>query len=411
MSAAQPAAGPPKLRLPALRNPQFLRYWIGVSLALTGGWMRITVQGYLVYEMTDDPFMLGMVSFLSALPQLVLAPFTGLVVDRYNRRTILAVTQAFIVLNATVLATLQVTGVLTVSQILVLAILFGVANAFDWPARLSLVPNMVTRDELQSAVALNSASFNGARIVGPAVGGALIGIIGIAACFYLSAFAFLPSVIILMTIVIDRAPRPETKQSPVQNILAGYRYIWGEKTLRSLLSVDLIPVIFGMSVFALLPALARDVYNQGSGGLGLLYSAHGVGALTGVMTVAMMSGVRRRGRLVMTFVTLFAVMLLVFSLAPVLWMGLVIVLTLGVFASLYSTLSDTLLQVVVEDEYRGRVMSVYSTFWGLTPIGYLQAGFIAARWSVQTAIFVNGLIVLIYVVILVLKAPEIRRLD
>lgn len=411
MNAVQPVTNPPKSRLPALQNPQFLRYWIGVSLALTGGWMRITVQGYLVYEMTDDPFMLGMVSFLSALPQLLLAPFIGVVVDRYNRRTILALTQAFIVVNALVLATLEATGVLTVSQILVLAILFGIASAFDWPARLSLVPNMVTRDELQSAVALNSASFNGARIVGPAVGGGLIGIIGVAACFYLSAFAFLPSVIILMTIVIDRTAQPETKTSAMQNIIAGYRYIWGEKTLRSLLSVDLIPVVFGMSVFALLPALARDVYDQGSGGLGLLYSAHGVGALSGVMIVALMSGVRRRGRLVLTFVTLFALMLLVFAFTPVLWMGLLVVLTLGIFASLYSTFSDTLLQLVVEDEYRGRVMSVYSTFWGLTPIGYLQAGFIAARWSVQTAIFVNGLIVLVYVVILTLKAPEIRQLD
>ena len=208
----------------------------------------------------------------------LLSPIVGVVVDRFDRRKVLFATQAFMASTLFTLATLDALGVLAVSHILIIATLAGAASAFDWPARLSLVPNIVSRNELQSAVAFNSASFNGARIAGPAIGGFLIGIIGTAACFYLSAFAFLPSMVVLMTLTIDRAVASGVPESPIQNLLSGYRYIWTYPTLRSLLSVDLVPVMFGMSFFALLPALSRDVYNEGSQGLGLLYSADGAGS-------------------------------------------------------------------------------------------------------------------------------------
>jgi MFS family permease len=395
----------------ALRNPQFLRFWIAVTLALTGLWIRITVQGYLVYELTNDEFMLGLVGFLSAIPVLILSPVVGVVVDRFERRKVLFATQSFMAVNLFTLATLDAVGALQVHHILIISSLAGAASAFDWPARLSLVPNLVTRNELQSAVALNSASFNTARIMGPAMGGALIGVIGTAACFYLSAVAFLPSLVVLATLVIDRRTRSEVRESPIQNLLAGYRYIWRYPTLRSLLSVDLVPVMFGMSFFALLPALSRDVYGSGSGGLGLLYSADGAGAFIGVMIVAFMTRMRRRGNMVLLFVTLFAVVQILFALAPNLWVGMILIFVLGGVGALYATLADTLIQTVIEDEYRGRVMAVYSTFWGLTPIGYLQAGFVASVWGTQTAIFVNGVIVLVYAIGLVRWAPEVRRLN
>jgi MFS family permease len=395
----------------SLRNPQFLRFWIAITLALTGLWVRITVQGYLVYDMTDDKFLLGLVGFLSALPVLILSPVVGVVVDRFDRRKVLFATQAFMATTLLTLATLDALGVLAVYHILIIATLAGAASAFDWPARLSLVPNIVARDELQSAVAFNSASFNGARIVGPAVGGFLIGIIGTAACFYLSAFAFLPSMVVLMTLTIDRSIPSGVAESPIQNLLSGYRYIWNFPTLRSLLSVDLVPVMFGMSFFALLPALSRDVYGQGSRGLGLLYSADGAGAFAGVMIVASLTGLRHRGKLVLTFVTMFAVFLILFALAPNIWIGMILIAVLGISSALYGTLADTLIQTIVDDQYRGRVMAVYSTFWGLTPIGYLQAGWVASVWGTQTAIFVNGCVVLVYVIALSIFNADVRRLD
>lgn len=355
--------------------------------------------------------MLGLVGFLSAIPVLLLSPVVETVVDRFDRRKVLLGTQLFMVSTLLALATLDATGLLEVYHILIIATLAGAASAFDWPARLSLVPAMVTRDELQSAVALNSASFNGARIIGPVIGGLLIGVIGTAACFYLSAFAFVPSMVVLLTLAIDQTTPKKEHESPIQNVMAGYRYIWQFPMLRSLLSVDLIPLMFGMSFFSLLPALTRDVYGTGSSGLGLLYAADGAGAFLGVLAVAALTGLRRRGRLVIIFVGLFAVFQIAFALAPNLWLGMLLIFALGAFGSLYATLADTLIQTIISDEYRGRVMAVYSTFWGLTPVGYLQAGIIASIWGVQTAIFVNGVIVLLYVLALVRWNPEVRTLE
>lgn len=403
-------AEPPR-RFVALRNPNFRPFWIAITLALTGLWVRITVQGYLVYELTEDKFLLGLVGFLSALPVLFLSPIVGVVVDRFDRRTVLLVTQLVTAGLLLAMATLDGLGTLTVTHIMVISTLAGAASAFDWPARLSIVPNIVRPAEVPNAVALNSASFNGARIVGPVIGGGLVGVIGTAACFYLSAAAFFPSIIVLLTLAIDRTSPSRHLERPLATLVSGYRYIWHFPTLRSLLSVDLIPVMFGMSFFALLPALTKDVYRVGSGGLGLLYAADGVGAFVGVMAVASLTRMRGRGRILLIGVFLFAVFQIAFAAAPNLAIGMVLILLLGLVGSVYATINDTLIMGMVEDDYRGRVMAVYSTFWGLTPIGYLEAGFVASRWGTQTAIAVNGVIVLVYVLALIRWNPEVRRLD
>lgn len=395
----------------ALRNPAFLTFWIAITLALTGLWVRITVQGYLVYELTDDRFLLGLVGFLSALPVLLLSPIVGVVVDRFDRRRVLLLTQTFMAGLLGLMATLDALGALTATQIMVITTLAGAASAFDWPARLSIVPNIVRPHEVPNAVALNSASFNTARIIGPVIGGGLLGIIGTAACFFLSAAAFLPSIVVLMTLSIDRVLPVGERERPLATLVGGYRYIWRFPTLRSLLSVDLVPVMFGMSFFALLPALAKDVYAVDSRGLGLLYAADGVGAFAGVMAVAALPRMRRRGRMVIGGVFAFAILQIVFAAAPTLAIGMAVIALLGFVGSFYATVNDTLIMGLVEDDYRGRVMAVYSTFWGLTPIGYLQAGFIASHWGTQTAIAVNGVIVLLYVLALARWNPEVRALD
>jgi MFS family permease len=403
---------PENRRFAALHNPTFLRFWLAITLALAGLWVRITVQGYLIYDLSDDKFLLGLAGFVSAVPVLLLSPVVGVVVDRFERKRVLLATQTFMALCLFALATLDAIGVLTVTHILIIATLAGGASAFDWPARLSLVPNLVTDDELQSAVALNSAAFNGARIIGPVIGGALIGVIGTALCFYLSAFAFLPSILFLLTLTLDRRlPDQRPGESPLQNLLGGYRYIWQSSTLRSLLSVDLFPVMFGMSFFALLPAVTRDIYDTGSGGLGLVYAADGAGAFLGVMAIALLTGLRHRGRLVIVGVFLFAVLQIGFAAAPTLIIGMALIFLMGCVGSVYATLNDTLVQTVVDDEYRGRVMAVYSTFWGLTPIGYLEAGYVASHWGTQLAIGVNGVIVLLYVLALIRWNPQIRTLQ
>lgn len=399
-------------RFIALHNPRFLTFWVAITLALSGLWIRITVQGYLVYDLSDDRFLLGLVGFLGALPVLFLSPIVGVVVDRFDRRKVLLATQFVMAGLMLTLGLLDATGTLTVTHIMVISMLSGAASAFDWPARLSIVPNMVTPEELSNAVALNAASFNTARIVGPVLGGVLIGVIGTAACFFLSGAAFIPSIVVLLTLTIDRVvSKAAEREQPMKALTSGYRYIWKFPTLRGLLSVDLIPVMFGMSFFALLPAVAKDVYGSGSDGLGLLYGAEGVGAFAGVFIVASLTRLRRRGRLVLGGVFLFGVLQIAFALAPTLYLGMAAILLLGFVASFYATINDTLIMGLVTDDYRGRVMAVYSTFWGLTPIGYLQAGIIASRWGTQVAIAVSGAIVLVYVLALFRWNPEVRYLD
>ncbi len=395
----------------ALRNPLFLRFWIAITLALTGLWVRITVQGYLVYELTEDPFLLGLVGFVNSIPTLLLSPVVGVVADRFERRRVLLVTQSVTALALLALGVLDASGHLTVNHILIISAIAGMASAFDWPARLSIVPNLVKRHEMQSAVALNSASFNGARILGPVIGGVLLGIIGTAACFFLAAGAFVPSLVVVATLTIDRTLPTGKRESPLSNLVAGYRYIWNFPAVRSLLSVDLIPVMFGMSFFALLPAIAKDVYDGGSRQLGFLYAADGAGAVLGVLAVATLTSLRNRGRLVLIFVFAFSILLMLFAISPNLWIGLIMIFLLGVSSALYGTLADTLIQTLIDDAFRGRVMAVYSTFWGMTPVGYLLAGTIASQWNTQAAIFINGMIVCVYVIALTITNPGLRRLQ
>jgi MFS family permease len=280
---------------------------------------------------------------------------------------------------------------------MVIAVVVGTASGFDWPARLSLMPSLVDKHQLQSAVALNASAFNAARVVGPAVAGLLIAAVGVAACFYLNALMYIPFILVLATLSIDTTlPATARRENPVQGLLAGYRYIWRTPTIRGLLSVDIIPLMFGISYFTLAPAIARDVLGLPSSGLGVLLAANGIGHLAGTLIVAASGSRRRRGRIVVFGVAVFAILVILFarSTNPLLSGGLI--LCIGLVSSIYGTLNDTLLQTNLDEAYRGRVMAVYSMFWGLTPIGSLEAGLLANFIGVQTALAFNGFIILLY---------------
>ncbi len=255
----------------ALNSRPFRLFWTTILLSLTGVWVRITAQGWLIYELTSDPFLLGLVSFCQAAPVLIASPIAGSILDRVNRRKVLLSVQVVVASAMFVLATLVATGRVEVWHVMLCAIVVGTASGFDWPARLSLVPALVDSQQLQSAVALNAAAFNGSRVIGPVVAGVLIGSVGAATCFYLNAAMYLPFVFVLATLSIDTAqPARAGRAGPFQDLLQGYRYIWGTPTIRGLLSVDIIPLMFGISYFTLAPAIARDVLGLTSQGLGLL---------------------------------------------------------------------------------------------------------------------------------------------
>ena len=395
----------------ALRSRPFLLFWTTIALSLTGVWVRITAQGWLVYDLTDDEFLLGLVSFCQAAPVLVASPVAGALLDRVDRRRVLLVVQLVIAGTMFVLATLVASGAVRIWHVMVLAVVAGTASGFDWPARLSLVPSLVPPAHLQSAVALNAAAINGSRVVGPVVAGLLIGAFGVSLCFYLNAVMYLPFIVVLASLSLDRAlPSPSRSTPALANLLDGYRYIWRTPTIRGLLSVDVVPLMFGVSYLTLAPAIARDVLGLGGQGLGLLLAANGVGYLAGTLLVAAMSGTRRRGRIVVLGVAGYGVGIVCFALSGQAILSGGLILLLGLVASVYATLNDTLVQTLVDDEYRGRVLAVYSMLWGLTPIGALEAGLLASSVGVQAALAVNGAVILLYLPFLI-RATVVPRID
>ena len=381
----------------ALESRPFLLFWTSISLSLTGVWIRITAQGWLVYELTSNAFLLGLVTFVQAAPVLIASPIAGALLDRVDRRKVLLAVQVVVAIATLVLATLTAAGRVEVWHVMVIAFIVGTASGFDWPARLSLVPSLVNNRQLQSAVALNAAAFNGSRVIGPAIAGLLIATVGVAACFFLNAVMYVPFILVLASLAADTAlPSSQRETGPLQDLVEGYRYIWRTPTIRGLLSVDVVPLMFGMSYFTLAPALARDVLGLSGQGLGLLLAANGIGHLTGTLLVAAAGGRRGRGRLVVGGVAVYAVVFILFAISSNPLLTGAFLLLLGLVGAFYATLSDTLLQLKVDNAFRGRVLAVYSMFWGLTPIGALEAGFLANAIGVQAALVINGVIILFY---------------
>ncbi len=318
--------------------------------------MRILVQGYFVYDRTRDPFQTALVQFFSGLPVLVLSPIAGVAADRFDRRKLLAIIQVGNAVPAFTVAILSAAGRLEVWHVYLMALCIGASSSFDWPARLSLVPNLVPREQLQSAVALNAASFNFSRIIGPAIGGVLIGPLGVTGCFFLAAFCYLPFILTLLTVLMRMdlgQPSTGKEHHPFATLREGYRYIWSHATLRSLLSIDLVPVMLGMTYFGLLPALARDVLHRGSGGLGVLQASAGLGALVGVLIVAALTGIHGRGKIVLSGMTGFGLALLCFGISHNFYLSCAILFMQGVLSDLYGSMNDTLVQTVTENAIAG----------------------------------------------------------
>lgn len=398
--------------LGALRSPMFTRFWLTICLSLTGVWVRITAMGYLVYEITDDELKLGLISFAQAAPVLITGPIAGSLLDRLDKRKILISVQAVIIGAMLVVTWLVATDRVEFWHLVIIAVIVGGAAGFDWPSRLSLVPALVPRAQLQSAVALNAAAFNGSRIVGPSIAGWLIGGFGLAACFGFTALALVPFIAVLLTLGGAAAAKAPVANSgsAFANLIEGYRYIWRTPRIRGLLSVDIVPLALGTTYFTMAPAIARDVLGLDSRGLGLLLAANGVGALTGTIAVAMLSGVRHRGRIVIAGVGVFAVLLIAFALSSNAQLSFVLILLLGLSTSIYATFNDTLVQLATDSAYRGRVLSVYTMLWGLTPIGGLEVGLLSSRIGVQNALAINGVVILAYVAFLWLRTP-VREID
>jgi MFS family permease len=376
------------------RNPNFRLYWLGACLSNVGTWMQIVAQGWLVYVLTDSPFLLGLVSFAGSIPILGFSIFGGELADRVERRRLMVWTQTGMMLLAFLLAALTIARVVTVWHIIVIAFLNGVVNAFNTPVRQSIISDLVPREDLQNAIAINSAQFQTSRMVGPALAGLALAAFGAGWCFFINGLSFLAVIGALLIMDVPPLP-PRKRQSVWRNVGDGLRYVGREPVIFALLMVAAIPSLFGQPYQAMMPAVALGVLHTDAAGLGVLQSGAGAGALVGALVIASLSKARR-GRLMLTMLMLFGVSLGFFSLSQVLPLSVFFVFWVGFSSMAYSALNQTFLQTLVADEMRGRVLSLLTlTTFGLQPFGALQAGFVASYAGVSFALLLGGAICLL----------------
>ncbi|HEY5239361.1 MAG TPA: MFS transporter [Rhizomicrobium sp.] len=375
--------------LSAFRHRNYRLFFFGQLVSLMGTWMQSVAQGWLVYSMTHSPLLLGLTSFAGQVPVFFITAFGGTIADRVNKRQMLIVTQSLSMLQAAVLAGLTLAGVIHVWEIVALAASMGLINAFDVPTRQALTFEMVGREDLRNAIALNSVMFNLARIAGPTMAGLLIALAGEGICFALNALSY--AAVLASLIMMRLTPREKhPAKHPLRELATGAAYAWHTRQIRVALMLVAVSSCFGAAYIPLMPAVARDVLHQGSRGLGLLMGSVGVGALIGAYALARI----HERHLTLTPILAaasFGVSLILFSHSH--WLPLSMLLTLPCAFSLMlmGGSTNTILQTVSADHMRGRVLAFYTmAFIGMMPWGSLLLGWIASRLGVSVAISFGG---------------------
>lgn len=373
--------------------------------------MQTVAQGWLVYQLTGSPLAVGVVSFASSLPVLLFSLPAGVLVDRVERRRLIVATQVLAALQALLLAVLVFTGWIELWHLVVLAFGLGTVNAIDVPARQTLLGDMVPRDDLMNAVALNSSVFNGARVVGPAIAGLLLAALGAAVCFLLNSFSFFATVASLLLIRLPPArPRGEL-ESPWGALKGGLRYVWREPRVRVIMAVVATNGAFGLGYVALMPVFAEAVLGVGARGYGLLMAAIGAGAFVGAIAIAGLGDFHRKGALLTLGNLAFPLALFAFSQTRSFPLALLCLPLAGASLMLQGTMANTILQTSVPDELRGRVMSLYTLmFMGMSPFGNLQSGAVADTLGAPVAVALNAGVCLAVALLVFWRQPQLRRM-
>lgn len=397
--------------LRALRHRNYRLFFIGQLISLTGTWMQQVAQGWLVLRMTNSPALLGLVAAASSLPVLLFSLAAGTLADRVSKRNLLITTQVVAMLLAITLAILTLSGLIQVWHVLVLAVLLGTANAFDGPARQSFTVEMVGREDLLNAIALNASIFNGARMIGPAVAGVVVALIGEGLAFALNAGSFIFVIAGLLLMRLPPFTRPAGAGRSGQ-LREGLSYIAGEPQVRALLLLAGTISLFCFVHIPLLPIFARDVLGQGAMGLGALSAASGLGALAAALFLAQMGDRVPRGRLLSAAVLLYPALMILFTTARALPLAMLLIAVAGWAGVTTMALTNTLIQSIVPDELRGRVMSVFTLLlMGLSPMGGLVAGLVAQLvGSAPLVVATSAMIGWALIGLNLLRAPFLREL-
>jgi MFS family permease len=394
----------------ALSYPNYRLWYFGQMFSLMGTWMQSTAQAYLAYQLTQSPAYLGYIGFANGLPSWIFMLYAGVIADRLPRRNVLVAAQSLMMILAIILAVLTFTGKVQAWHLIVLALFLGIANAFDAPARQSFVLEMVPREHMTNAIALNSSMFNAAAAVGPAVGGLVYAAIGPAWCFTFNAVSFLAVLAALALMKLKPIKAQPGKGKALADIRAGLSYVVGERLIRTVIINLTVVSLFGMSFVTLLPAWAVDVLGGDAATNGYLQSARGAGAMIGALLLATFSGVFAKGRLLTLGSFMMPVFVVVFSLARWTPLSLALIFFTGLGFMVFANSSNALTQSLVPDELRGRVMSIFTlAFFGFMPLGSLLAGQAAARLGEPVTVLVGGALLLLYSIWVWLRVPELRQ--
>ncbi len=396
--------------LRALRHRNFRLFATGQSISLIGTWMQSIAQSWLVYRLTGSSLLLGSIGFASQIEVFLLAPFGGTVADRYNRHHVVIVTQALSMLLAFVLAGLTLSGVVHVWHVFLLAVLLGSVNAFDIPTRQAFAIDMVGREDLMNAIALNSSMFNAARIIGPAIAGALVAGIGEGWCFFINGVSYIAVIVGLLMMRVQPAPRPKNADSSLEQILEGFRFVRNAIPVRDILMLLGLVSFVGMPYSVLMPIFADRILHSGASGLGILMGATGVGALFGALTLAARSGLRGLGRWAGIACAGFGASLILFAFSRSFVVSAALLLPVGFFMMMQMASSNTLVQSMVPDRLRGRVMSVYSmVFIGMGPFGALLAGSMAERLGAPATVCLGAVACMGGAAAFLYRLPSLRQ--
>jgi MFS family permease len=407
----------------ALRHRNFQLFFSGQLISLIGTWMQTVAQSWLVYRMTGSGLLLGAVGFASQIPVFLVAPIGGITADRSNRQRVVIGTQTASMILAFILAGLTLANKIQVWHIFVLAALLGVVNAFDIPGRQAFLVDMVGKDDLMNAIALNSSMFNGARVIGPAVAGVLVARLGEGWCFFANGISYIAVIIGLTMMKVHAPPRASLHASPLEHIIEGFRFVNRTAPIRALLTLLGLVSVTGMPYVVLMPIFADKIlhnggqefasmigsHDLGAVRLGILMGAAGVGALLGALTLAARSGVKGLGRWISVCCAGFGVTLVLFALSKSFWLSVFLLLPAGYFIMLQMAASNTLIQVMVPDELRGRTMAVYSMmFMGMAPVGALLGGALSDRLGAPWTVAIGGIVSVLGAWWFSVQLPKIR---
>ncbi|HMF47404.1 MAG TPA: MFS transporter, partial [Candidatus Saccharimonadales bacterium] len=386
------------------------RYLVsGTFMMSAGQWIQQVTLGWLVYDLTGNSMLLGALNGVRAVPFLVTGPMAGVAADRMDRKKLLLRTQWVLIITAVLMGALVASGLLHVSHIFVFTLITGIAWTFTEPVRQSMIPNIVPKEELPNAIALNSGGFNLMKVVGPALGGAMIALFGPSGNFFVQAIAYVGVLFMIYWMNVPPTSAQTRQVSALANLKEGFSYVWSTPAVLALMTLAYVPRVFAVPYQTLMPVFQKDVLKVGPEGLGLLMAAPGVGAVIAVLLLASLGNrMRRQGLLLVAGIVILGFFLILFSQITYFPLALISLVFVGIFQMLFLASTNTILQMIVPDKLRGRVMSLYMLDRGFMPAGALFAGvtahFMGAPWTVATM----GAIVIVLALVVAWRVPALR---